>query len=212
MTWEPGRDKIERLLSNGELERVTPDTAVARRLLADATKHLDTAAPGLAATDPSGAYQLAYDAFRKSAVALLAAQGLRATSRGGHIAVQDAITAQFGATVRTFKSFSRIRRADLRIELESPRQFTDDLNGVTIDCIAWVAHFGSELGTLVVGLHSEAQSMRCPMPCGRTPTGADLLREGSITVRQAGGGRPSDDSRPVALGGAASPSGPTDID
>jgi hypothetical protein len=35
---------------------------------------------------------------------------LRATSRGGHIAVQDAVTAQFGATVRAFKSFSRIRR------------------------------------------------------------------------------------------------------
>lgn len=110
MTWAPGRDRIDHLLASGELERVTPDLAVARRLLTDAAKHLDTAASGMDSGDLSGAYQLAYDALRKSAAALLAAQGLRATSRGGHIAVQDAVTAQFGATVRAFKSFSRIRR------------------------------------------------------------------------------------------------------
>jgi hypothetical protein len=35
----------------------------------------------------SGAYQPTYDAFRKSAASLLEARGLRATSKGGHIAV-----------------------------------------------------------------------------------------------------------------------------
>jgi hypothetical protein len=34
-----------------------------------------------------------YDTLRKSAAALLAVQGLRATSRGGHVAIQDAVTA-----------------------------------------------------------------------------------------------------------------------
>lgn len=43
--------------------------------------------------DLSGFYQLAYDAFRTSAASLLAVQGPRATSRGGHIAIQDAVTA-----------------------------------------------------------------------------------------------------------------------
>jgi hypothetical protein len=43
--------------------------------------------------DLPGAYQLAYDALRKSAASLLEVQGLRATSRGGHIAIQDAVIA-----------------------------------------------------------------------------------------------------------------------
>jgi uncharacterized protein (UPF0332 family) len=111
VTWGVGHERIRELIRAGELEQVTPDTRVARRLLADAAKHLATAAAGIEADDLAGAYQLAYDALRKSAAALLAAQGLRATSRGGHIAVQDAVHAQFGSTVRVFRSFSRIRRA-----------------------------------------------------------------------------------------------------
>jgi uncharacterized protein (UPF0332 family) len=128
VTWEPGRDRVEHLLDAGELERVTPDPAVARRLLTDAARHLDTALAGLTGDDLSGAYQLAYDALRKSAAALLATQGLRATSRGGHIAVQDAIAAQFGNTVRAFKSFSRIRRA--RNNFEYP---DTDTGGPSLD-------------------------------------------------------------------------------
>jgi hypothetical protein len=62
--------------------RVTPDLTIARRLLEDAGRHLATASQAKAAGDPSGAYQLAYDALRKSAASLLEAQGLRATSRG----------------------------------------------------------------------------------------------------------------------------------
>jgi len=93
MTWQPGSDRIQRLLDDGELERVIPDQAVAGRLLRDAGKHLTTAAAAVTDTDLSGAYQLAYDALRKSAAALLAVQGLRATSRGGHIAIQDAVAA-----------------------------------------------------------------------------------------------------------------------
>ena len=44
-------------------------------------------------TDLEGSLALAYDAARKAAEALLARQGLRATTRGGHIAVVAAITA-----------------------------------------------------------------------------------------------------------------------
>ena len=50
---------------------------------------------------------------------LLEAQGLRATSRGGHIAVQEAVTAQFGAAVSVFRSFGRIRRARNAFEYPS---------------------------------------------------------------------------------------------
>jgi hypothetical protein len=111
MTWRPGKDRIEILLSSGELDQVPPDLAVARRLLADASRHLSTAAAAADGDDLAGAYQLAYDALRKSAASLLAAQGLRATSRGGHLAVQEAVNAQFGQSIKVFRPFARIRRA-----------------------------------------------------------------------------------------------------
>ncbi len=69
--------------------------------------------------DLSGAFQLAYDAFRKSGASLLAVQGLRATSRGGHLAVQEAIPAQSGSTVRVFRAFGRIRRSRNSFEYPS---------------------------------------------------------------------------------------------
>jgi hypothetical protein len=57
--------------------------------------HLTTARAA-ADTDPTGAYQLAYDAVRKACSSTLATQGLRATRSGGHIAVRVAAVAQFG--------------------------------------------------------------------------------------------------------------------
>lgn len=119
MTWQPGRDRIAELLQAGELERVSADRRIGQLLLDDADRHLATAATALTSGDLSGAYQLAYDALRKSAASLLAVQGLRATSRGGHVAVQEAVVAQFGSTVRAFRSFGRIRRARNAFEYPS---------------------------------------------------------------------------------------------
>ena len=131
MTWQPGKDRIAELLQAVQLERVTADRNIARRLLDDASRHLATAAAASSSGDLSGAYQLAYDALRKSAASLLATQGLRATSRGGHIAIQEAVLAQFGSTVRVFRSFSRIRRARNSFEYPStaaPGPSSDDVN------------------------------------------------------------------------------------
>ena len=111
MSWETGRARIHELVEAGELGQVTPDQDLAQRMLGDAQRHLATAAVAESTGDLSGAYQLAYDALRKSAASLLEAQGLRPTSRGGHIAVQDAVIAQFGTTIRALRSFSRLRRA-----------------------------------------------------------------------------------------------------
>ena len=72
MTWPPGREKIADLVSDGELERVEPSDDTAGRLLQDAARHLATATAALSSEDLSGAYQLAYDALRKSAASLLA--------------------------------------------------------------------------------------------------------------------------------------------
>jgi len=130
VTWQPGRDRIAGLLDTGELEQVTVDRRIAQLLLDDAGRHLATAATALSSDDLSGAYQLAYDALRKSAVSLLATQGLRATSRGGHVAVQESVMAQFGSTVRAFRSFGRIRRARNSFEYPStvaPGPSADDV-------------------------------------------------------------------------------------
>ena len=112
MTWSRGRDTVERLLRDGELEQVLASPELAERLMDDADRHLASAS-AIAASDPNGAYQRADDAARKACAALLAPQGLRATTRGGHVAVQDAVRGQFNGDggLPAFRSFSRLRRA-----------------------------------------------------------------------------------------------------
>jgi hypothetical protein len=131
MSWEPGRERVRELIDAGEVDQVTPDLTIALRMLEDAGRHLATAARAKEAGDLSGAYQLAYDAFRKSAASLLEAQGLRATSRGRHLAVQEVVIAQFTPTVRVFRSFGRIRRARNNFEYptsDSPGPTSDDVD------------------------------------------------------------------------------------
>ncbi|HEX9410522.1 MAG TPA: HEPN domain-containing protein [Actinomycetota bacterium] len=119
MRWEEGRTLVEELIEHDELERVTADRNSAKELLKAAGRHLSSAG-AIRDTDPEGAYSMAYDAARKACAALLEAQGLRATSNGGHVAVKGAIMAQFsnlsgGAVV---KSFDRLRRR--RNDIEYP--------------------------------------------------------------------------------------------
>jgi HEPN domain-containing protein len=130
MTWERGRKDIERLIVDGELERVAPSDEVASRLLADAGAHIVLASKGIE-DDPAGALQLSYDAARKASAALLAAQGLRATTRGGHIAVIDAVKAQFNdrGGMEIFGRLHPLRRRRNRTEypdLDSPGVNEDD--------------------------------------------------------------------------------------
>ena len=130
MSWETGSTRIQELIDGGELGQVPPDRELARRMLGDARRHLVTAAGAQSTRDLPGAYLLAYDALRKSAASLLEAQGLRPTSRGGHIAVQDAVIAQFGSSIRALRSFSRLRRARNSFEYpstETPGPSEDDV-------------------------------------------------------------------------------------
>jgi HEPN domain-containing protein len=131
VSWETGTERIQELLDKGELGRVPADAELARQMLSDASRHLTSATVTKSTGDLPGAYQLAYDALRKSAATLLEAQGLRATSRGGHIAVQDAVIAQFGTSIRALRSFSRIRRARNSFEYPSagtPGPSEDDVD------------------------------------------------------------------------------------
>ena len=130
MTWERGRADVERLIADGELERVARSDEVAARLLADADAHIVLASKGVD-DDPAGALQLSYDAARKASAALLAVQGLRATTRGGHIAVIDAVKVQFNdrGGMPIFGRLHSLRRRRNRTEypdLDSPGVNEDD--------------------------------------------------------------------------------------
>ncbi|MBK6886571.1 MAG: hypothetical protein IPH03_09080 [Tetrasphaera sp.] len=79
--WATGADQIADMLAAGELEQVAPSPQNAARLLAEAERHLRSAAL-LGPDDPAGAYDMLYAAARKAMAAALAVQGLRSTSKG----------------------------------------------------------------------------------------------------------------------------------
>ena len=111
MSWPTGIETIKQLIATGNLQKVSPTRDSAMVYLDAAAKHLDSAMT-IATADPDGAYALVYDAARKSLVAVLQAQGLRATSKGGHYAIQEAIAAQFTKPPPrdAFRSYGRLRR------------------------------------------------------------------------------------------------------
>jgi HEPN domain-containing protein len=97
------------------MENVTGAAADGTPLLAHARRTVATAA-SLVHADAYSAYVLAYDAARFACNALLAQQGMRATTEGGHYAVESVVRAQFG---EGFRPFADLRRR--RNELEYPR-------------------------------------------------------------------------------------------
>lgn len=102
------------MLARDELQQVSGAAA-------DGSPWLDRASATVATaqrvidTDTNAAYTLAYDAARFACAALLAQQGLRGTTAGGHYAIQRAVIVQFG---KTFEPFGILRRR--RNELEYP--------------------------------------------------------------------------------------------
>lgn len=117
--WQRGEAEVEHLVRRRELEHVTGAAADGAALLAHARRTAVTAS-GLVHADAYSAFVLAYDAARFACNALLAQQGMRATTDGGHYAVEQAVRAQFG---EGFRPFADLRRR--RNELEYPRLPTD---------------------------------------------------------------------------------------
>lgn len=118
--WTRGEAEVEALLAAGELQKLTGAAADGRRLIKRAALTLDTARSAVT-RDPDSAFVLAYDAARHALTALLAHQGLRPTTKGGHYAVEQASRAQFGPGVRQFGALRRRRN-----ELEYPERPDDD--------------------------------------------------------------------------------------
>ncbi|MEO3809897.1 hypothetical protein ABGB17_12930 [Sphaerisporangium sp. B11E5] len=111
MRWTLGEDTIERLLAERELQRVPLARDMAKTMLASAESHLSSVVK-IRDDDPEGAYALCYDAARKACAALLQVQGLRATSSGGHVALKEAVVAQFASTPegRPLRRLDQMRR------------------------------------------------------------------------------------------------------
>lgn len=118
--WKLGEAEVEALVAAGGLQKLTGEAANGARLLARAAVTLGTARSA-AERDPDSAFVLAYDAARQAVTALLAHQGLRPTTKGGHYAVEQVARAQFGPG---FRQFGALRRR--RNELEYPEQPGDD--------------------------------------------------------------------------------------
>jgi len=150
-SWPTGIETIKALIAAGNLQTVAPSLKSAQGFLAQAAGHLDSA-QSVSETDPTGAYSLLYDAARKSLAAVLHVQGLRATSKGGHYAIQEAISAQFTQPPPrdAFRPFGRLRRTRNQIEY-------DDITPITADDV-------EADGPVVRTLHAMAQQLVDVLP------------------------------------------------
>jgi HEPN domain len=119
MRWNQGRTEIDKLVADGELQRVPPNREHADQFLVQSRKDL-ASAELLLDSNPKRAYESLYDAARMALTAVLENEGLRPTSRGGHIAPYSAVIAQLdppmGAILRPF---DRMRRTRNRSEYPS---------------------------------------------------------------------------------------------
>lgn len=130
--WEPGRADVDRALTAGELERVSANRAHADQLLEQA-RIATASASTLAASDPVSSVNVAYDGARKALTAVLAVQGLRPTSKGGHLVLIEILRAQLGGTFDALlKRFDRLRRRRHANEYPNP----DSPTATTEDALA----------------------------------------------------------------------------
>lgn len=126
-SWPHGKATVSRLLEEGSLEIVTANTNFAKRLCDEADRHLK-AVQAIIEVDPSGAFQLAYDAARKACNALLTRQGLRATHINGHKAISDLMKDQFSNNreYRVLGKLNSLRRS--RADSQYPSELTPSIS------------------------------------------------------------------------------------
>ena len=137
-----------RLLSEGRLQQVHGVEARGEPWL-DRARNTLTAAAKIADTDPASTCTLACDAARFACMALLAHQALRPTTRGGHLAVEEAVRAQFGDAFKPFRDL-RIRRNELEypiypdepIEPEEANAALDAAAGIVVAAEKLLPHLG----------------------------------------------------------------------
>lgn len=109
---------IDELIRRGVVQRVPVDARAVDRLMDDARRHLATSAAGLESGDLAGAFQLAYDAARKSLTALCLSRGLRTKGEGSHAALILVVQIEFSATsgLETVGKLDGLRRTRNRAQ------------------------------------------------------------------------------------------------
>lgn len=143
--WAKGEQAVQFLVDRNRLESLVGGdlAALADALIGRAVLRVETTATAaLAGGDVDGAYVAAYDAYRMAAEALLARQALRATGGdGSHMAVEDAVSAQFKEDVPAFANptFERLRRAR-----HSAQYFDPSAPPLTASDAAWAIEKAKE--------------------------------------------------------------------
>ncbi|GHJ40388.1 hypothetical protein [Streptomyces sp. TS71-3] len=131
--WNKGRATIDEMLAQGDLERVPASRQAAEAEMARSRTHIRSAGQ-LLTSDPEGAYTLAYDAARRALAAVLQNQGLRATSRGGHRSVYEAVRAQLDPPLGSvLRPFNRMRARRNEVEYRSSEAPTVTTEEVAAD-------------------------------------------------------------------------------
>jgi HEPN domain-containing protein len=144
MRWSTGEATVERLLAAGHIERVQGAQADGDSWLERARRGLE-AARVLVEPAPDSSVVLSYDAARQACVAVLAQQGLRPTTAGGHYAIEETIRAQFGPVLRAFGGLRR-RRNELEYPLYPTEQANAEEASETLKTIEAVAKLLPNLG------------------------------------------------------------------
>lgn len=132
------------LLERGRLESVAADVQDAcGALLERSVKRLATARAAEAGEDWEGAFANAYDVYRMAAEVLLLRQGLRATGGdGSHVAVEDAVSAQFGDRIA---GFSKVRFERMRQGRHASQYFDPSRPEKTDDDARWALELAGEV-------------------------------------------------------------------
>jgi HEPN domain-containing protein len=132
LAWLPNAPATGFLLDRGQIERIEPNPAHARAILAQARMHLSSARILAATEDAAAAFATAYDAARKSLSAMLAVQGLRARGGdGGHRVLSELMQAQLPRRRRTLREFDWMRQKRNDTQYPDPDKPTATANDVT---------------------------------------------------------------------------------
>jgi hypothetical protein len=117
---------IDDLRNRGLLEEVARDPEGARVIIDECQRHL-ASAEQIADVDPTGAFQLAYDAARKAIGAHMRAAGIRVADRpGAHATTGRYGLAAISGAADSLSEFDRMRRRRNRTEYGvSPVQQAD---------------------------------------------------------------------------------------
>lgn len=109
--WEQGRAIVDSMIADGSIQSVPASREHADRLLEMSDQKLVSAELVLGSGDAASAFSIAYDAARLALTAMLANEGLRPRTEGGHRAVFEVAMAQLEPPLgRVIKPFDRMRR------------------------------------------------------------------------------------------------------